>query len=101
MTQSVEDISFVSRVVVKIPPVWKTNIPPWLKQCETAFSLARITNDETKFSHLIANIDSETLEHVSDIILNLPVTDKYLTLKNRLTSEFQDTETQQIKKTTV
>ncbi|GFR27350.1 uncharacterized protein TNCT_730441 [Trichonephila clavata] len=96
-----EDNSFVNRVAVKIPLVWKTNIPLRLKQCDTAFSLARITNDDTKFSHLIANIDSETLEHVSDIILNPPVTAKYLTLKNRLNSEFQDTETQQIKKTTV
>ncbi|GFQ65737.1 uncharacterized protein TNCT_291661 [Trichonephila clavata] len=98
MTESGEDISFVNRVAVKIPPVWKTNIPLWLKQYETAFSLARIINDETKFSHLIANIDLETLEHVSNIILNPPVADKYLTLKNRLISEFQDTETQQIKK---
>ncbi|GFR27596.1 uncharacterized protein TNCT_145181 [Trichonephila clavata] len=91
MTESGEDISFVNRVAVKTPPMWKTNIPLWLKQCETAFRLDRITNEETKFSHLIANIDSETLEHVSDIILNPPVTDKYLTLKNRLISEFQDT----------
>ncbi|GFX71295.1 uncharacterized protein TNCV_2453071 [Trichonephila clavipes] len=98
MTESEEDVSFVNRGAVKIPPVGKTNTPLWLKQCETAFILARNPNDETKFSHLIANIDSETLDHVADIILNPPVTDKYLTLKNRLISEFQDTETQKIRK---
>ncbi|GFQ81076.1 protein arginine N-methyltransferase 1, partial [Trichonephila clavata] len=31
MTESGEDISFVNRVAVKIPPVFKANIPLWLK----------------------------------------------------------------------
>ncbi|GFT42393.1 uncharacterized protein NPIL_639201 [Nephila pilipes] len=69
-----------------------------VKDCETAFELAQITEDETKFSYLIANIDSETLVYISYIVLNPPATDKFVALNKRLISEFQDSETQQIKK---
>lgn len=92
-----EQIS-VTKIGLKIPPIWKSHIALWVKQCEVAFEVSNIVKDETKFAHLIANIDSETLTHVSDIVLNPPAQDKFLALKNRLISEFQDSESQQIKK---
>ncbi|GFT16065.1 uncharacterized protein NPIL_693021 [Nephila pilipes] len=86
------EVSNVNKIGVRIPAVWKSNIALWVRQCETACELAQITKDETKFSYLIANIDLETLAYVSDIVLNPPATDKFIALKNRLISEFQDSE---------
>ncbi|KFM58285.1 hypothetical protein X975_25011, partial [Stegodyphus mimosarum] len=86
----------VHRIAVKIPHIWKSSIALWLRQCEIQFDLAAITNDYTKFSHTAANLDTSTLPHVSDLILTPPETDKYLTLKNRLIAEFQNSEVQQI-----
>lgn len=88
----------VAKVALRIPPFWKANVRLWIAQCDNAFTYSGITNDETKFSALVANIDGETLSHVSDIVLNPPDTDKYKKLSERLINEFADSEQQKIKK---
>lgn len=88
----------VAKVALRIPPFWKANVRLWLAQCDNAFKYSGIASDETKFSALIANIDAETLAHVSDIVLNPPDSDKYKKLSERLVSEFEDSEHQKIKK---
>lgn len=90
--------SQVSHVAVKIPPLWKTNIKLWFVQVESNFALAKITSDLTKYNHLIASIDPETLSSVSDILLSPPATDKYEALKGRLIAEFSASETEQIRR---
>lgn len=88
----------VSRIAVRIPPFWKANVKLWIAQCDNAFRYSDIKSDETKYSALVANIDAEVLSHVSDIVLNPPDNGKYDCLCKRLISEFEDSETQKIKK---
>ena len=88
----------VSRIAVKLPPLWKNNIKLWFVQAESNFELSGITADQTKYNNIIAAIDPETLSAVSDILLNPPASDKYDTLKNRLIAEFSDSENRQIRK---
>lgn len=88
----------ISKVALRIPQFWKANVRLWIAQCDNAFAYSGITSDETKFSALVANIDAETLSHVSDIVLSPPASDKYKTLAERLISEFEDSEHQKIKK---
>lgn len=88
----------VAKVALRIPQFWKANVRLWIAQCDNAFTYSGITSDETKFSALIANIDAETLTHVSDIVLNPPISEKYKALSERLISEFEDSEHQKIKK---
>lgn len=90
--------SQVSHIAVKIPPLWKANIKLWFIQVESNFSLAKITNDVTKYNHLISSIDPETLSSVSDILFSPPATDKYETLKSRLIAEFSASENEQIRR---
>lgn len=68
-TESTE--SKVSHLSVKIPSLWKSNIKLWFIQVESNFALAKFTNDLTKYNHLIASIDPETLSTVSDILLQI------------------------------
>ncbi|GFT06354.1 uncharacterized protein TNCV_1145451 [Trichonephila clavipes] len=67
-------------------------------QCDSAFVLSQITQDETKFAALVSMLNSETLSHVSDISLSPPAANKYKTLSGRLISEFADSEHQKINK---
>lgn len=89
--------SQVARIALRIPPFWKANVRLWIAQCDNAFNYSGITNDDTKYSALIANLDAETLSHVSDIVLNPPETEKYKILSERLITEFEDSEQQKIK----
>ncbi|KAF8784637.1 hypothetical protein HNY73_010288 [Argiope bruennichi] len=68
--------SQVSHLAVKIPLLWESNIKLKFVQVESNFALTRIVNDATKYNHLIAVIDPETLSSVSDILLTPPELDK-------------------------
>lgn len=88
----------ISRVALKLPPLWKSNIKLWFIQVESNFEISGITNDLTKYNNLIAAIDPETLSAVSDILFNPPVNAKYDALKQRLIQEYSDSENRQIRK---
>lgn len=92
------NVETISRIAVKLPPVWKNNISVWFVQAEANFEVAQITNDTTKYNYILSSIDTETLNAVTDIILNPPANEKYKTLKERLIQEFSDTQSQQIRK---
>lgn len=93
-----DDQPQVSKIALRLPPIWKNNIKLWFIQVESNFTLSDITNDATKYSCIIANVDPETLSAVSDILLDPPTTDKYNTLKERLIQEFSDSEARQVQK---
>nr|XP_042911943.1 uncharacterized protein LOC122272377 [Parasteatoda tepidariorum] len=88
----------VDKIALKLPPFWRTNIKLWFLQVESAFTLSNITKDETKYASLIAHIDAETLSHVSDLLFSPPATNKYDALKERLITEFSDSENKRIRK---
>lgn len=88
----------ISRVSVKIPPLWRGNIAIWFVQVEANFEVAQVTSDVTKYNTVLASIDTETLSAVSDLILNPPADNKYVALKERLINEFSDSESQKIRK---
>lgn len=88
----------IARVGLKLPPIWKNNIKLWFVQVESNFQISGISQDLTQYNTLIASIDPESLSAVSDILLNPPETNKYETLKQRLISEFSDSENKQIRK---
>ncbi|GFX21961.1 uncharacterized protein TNCV_2428681 [Trichonephila clavipes] len=88
----------VARIALRLPPFWKSNVRLWIAQCDHAFTFSGISSDDTKYSALVANLDSETLSYVSDIVLSPPNSDKYHTLLQRLITQFSDSETQKIKK---
>lgn len=58
--------------VPKIPPFWSENPELWFLQVEATLEVAKITVDKTKAHYLIANIGSEVLVHIQDIISRVP-----------------------------
>ena len=87
----------INRMSVKIPPFWKTNPQIWFLQVEAQFAVSGITQDNTKYNIIIANIDSSVLNDVSDLLLNPPQENKYDVLKNRLIKVNADSEEKKLK----
>lgn len=87
----------VGRVSVKLPPFWDRNPLLWFANIEAQFKISAITEDETQYYYVVAALSSEILSYISDIIMTPPAKDKYALLKERLISEFSDSEQKKIK----
>ena len=77
----------VSAVSVKLPPFWSDKTALWFAQAEAQFALRNITEQRTKFNHVLAILDSRTAERAMDIIA-APGETAYDNLKARLTGAF-------------
>ncbi|KYN50445.1 PREDICTED: uncharacterized protein LOC108757329 [Trachymyrmex cornetzi] len=82
----------------KIPPFWKENPALWFAQAEAAFSISRITYDDTKYRYIVLHLDNTALPFVSDIIANPPPTGKYQALKDRIIRSFDETGESKLRK---
>jgi len=51
--------SSMAHVSVKLLPFYKKSPSTWFRQMESQFHLAKITNDETKFHHILAALPEE------------------------------------------
>ncbi|XP_062541353.1 uncharacterized protein LOC134209385 [Armigeres subalbatus] len=77
-----------AHVSVKLPEFWKSDPAMWFAQAESQFALAKITADETKFHHIVAKVDQSVICHITDLVTNPPVTNKYDAVKERLIGRF-------------
>lgn len=87
----------LARVAFRAPPFWRANAELWFYQLESQFITAGISSDETKFHSVVAAVDTEILTYVSDLVRNPPTTDKYQSLKERITKQFSQSETARIR----
>jgi hypothetical protein len=60
--------SEVARVAVQHPPFWPERPAVWFAQAEAQFTLAGISNERTKFCHVISQLDHRYATEVDDII---------------------------------
>lgn len=75
-------------VSVKLPPFWSAQPTVWFHQAEAQFQLAQITQDATKYSHVIAALDQSTASRILDLLNNPPEENRYQSLKDRLSTTF-------------
>lgn len=88
----------VNRVALRPPPFWKGDPAVWFAQIEAQFALSGITNDTTKYNHVLSAVDTEVLTPVTDIIQAPPESNKYATLKTRLIETFTDSSEKKLRK---
>ena len=74
----------VSAVSVKLPPFWPSDPLLWFAQVEAQFRTRHITQEETKFWHVVGNLDQKHANEVRDLLLAPPQTTPYTTLKHQL-----------------
>lgn len=88
----------VNRVAIKIPPFWQKNPARWFSQTESQFAIANITQDDTKFHHIVANLDASIAEEVGDIIDSPPQEGKYDALKKEVIARLSTSTEQRIRR---
>ena len=74
-------------VAIKLPAFWASNTKMWFIQAESQFALRKITEESTKFHHVISALDCDTGTQVMDVLEN-PGDTPYTTLKARLTGVY-------------
>ena len=86
----------VAAVAFKAPPFWTTNASAWFLRLEATFATHTppITNDLTKFHHVVQLLDSDTSRRVQAVVERPPDTQKYNTLKAALLKAFESTQLQ-------
>ena len=62
----------VTGVSLKLPPFWANDPAIWFAQIEAQFSTKGITQEQTKFSHVISALQPDVATEVRDLLLNPP-----------------------------
>nr|XP_031828440.1 uncharacterized protein LOC116425191 [Nomia melanderi] len=92
-TDSAMEFGKDSCASVTIPKFWHDKVALWFMQVEAQFQVARITKDDTKFAHVVANLDAKYIEEVEDIVCNPAAERKYEVLKTELIKRLSDSRT--------
>ncbi|KAK3757325.1 hypothetical protein RRG08_014014 [Elysia crispata] len=89
-------VSSVSAVAFKAPQFWQTNAKAWFISLEASFNTHTppITQDLTKFHHVIQLLDSSTARRVQAVLENPPLVGKYDRLKSALLNAYEATQLQ-------
>lgn len=82
------DDNGVNAVGLKLPTFWTLQPHVWFTQAEAQFHLRNITQDTTKYYHVISALDQSTATRILDVISHPPAQDKYADLKQQLLSTF-------------
>lgn len=81
----------------KIPLFWREHPKIWFAQFEAAVSSNHLT-EEQKYNLIIPMLERRDIEQISDIVLNPPENAKYKTLKTRLLSVYEESDSRQLQK---
>lgn len=92
----VEKVCVTTRV--KLPKFWPQKINLWFHRVEAQFQLSKIVRDETKFTHIVCELDDKYLEEVEDIVKNPPEVNKYETIKSALIKRLTDSDATRTRK---
>ena len=78
----------VDSVALKLPTFWVSSPLAWFAQAEAQFALRNISQDDTKYYHVVSSLDTNTATRALSIITSPPPSDKYSTIKSFLTSAY-------------
>ncbi|XP_066151499.1 uncharacterized protein [Euwallacea fornicatus] len=98
LDEATTGLSQVGRFSVRAPPFWKSNPKTWFRTLESQFALAHITVDHTKYHHVVATVDSEILDQISDFLDNPPTSNRYEGIKARLIALFAESDESRLRK---
>ena len=84
----------VHAVSVKLPEFWMKSPEVWFARVESQFGTKGITQDQTKYDHVVSALDINTADEVQSVLLNPPAMNKYDTLKRALIKTFGKSQAQ-------
>ena len=74
----------LAAVAVKLPQFWPADPAVWFAQVEAQFSTRTITQQRTRFDHVIAALSPDVAMEVRDLVLHPPEEQAYDKLKEQL-----------------
>lgn len=81
----------------RVPPFWRARPSLWFAQVDALLAQQRVS-DETRFQFVVAQLDREDLEQVSDILLSPPDGRKFQTLRQRLIDVYEESEERRLQR---
>ncbi|XP_037292922.1 uncharacterized protein LOC119188889 [Manduca sexta] len=75
-------------ITMKLPPFWHDKPAIWFAQAEAQFEIAGISQDSTKYGHILSKLDTRVATELEDVIENPPTKDKYNNLKSEVIKRF-------------
>ncbi|GFN87764.1 Pol polyprotein [Plakobranchus ocellatus] len=78
----------IDSVALKFPTFWVSSLLAWFAQAGAQFELRKITQDDTRYYHVVASLDTDTAKRALPIITAPPLTEKYKAIKDFLTSAY-------------
>ena len=73
---------------LKLPEFWETSAAAWFAQAEAQFALRGITDDDTRYYHVVSALGSSTAARTVGFITSPPALDKYGKFKAHLLKTF-------------
>ena len=80
------------RSITELPSLWTNDVETWFAQAEAQFALRDITNETSKFNHVVSVLSADVASKVSSILQSPPGHNPYTALKKQLTCKYQLTE---------
>jgi hypothetical protein len=74
----------VSRVAMRLPPIWAKQPAVWFAQVEAQVFLAGVSSNKSKFFNVISQLDHRYVAEVEDMITSRPEGYPYTTLRTDL-----------------
>ncbi|KAF6217279.1 hypothetical protein GE061_001633 [Apolygus lucorum] len=82
----------IARVSIEIPLLWRRNVKVWRLQVDAQFANSPVTQELTKYNYVLASLDGDVAELISDLLLKPLSVTPYSDLMNRLQAEFEISE---------
>ncbi|XP_064483086.1 uncharacterized protein LOC135395929 [Ornithodoros turicata] len=96
-TSMVPSSSSIARVAVRLPSFFTAHPDLWFKMADSQFALAGITQQATKFHHIVSNLPPEIAVEVTDI-LTAPLTpNAYDDLRKAVTDRIMTSERERLR----
>merc|ERR1712015_193130 len=86
-----EAVAPVSNIEAKMPKFIPDQPAIFFVIAEAQFTLRNVRSDEAKYAHVVSALPPEVIIRVADLVTTPPATDKYGTIKRRLTKSFEKT----------
>lgn len=83
------NLGAIYAATIKLPDFWQHNPRPWFQHIEAQFQLRGITQDVTKYFHVVAALDASTTARAMALLEAPPADGKYDALKTFLLSLFE------------
>ena len=79
-------------------PFWIGDAALWFITVEAQFKVTGVTDDLTKYSYVVSQLDKPTTLEIKDILANPPITRKYMKIKEELIRRYEEPESERMRK---